>query len=78
MISPFFNAYCHVKELCMAKTGGAPNLPPLCGIEQNDSLTCVTLQNDGKFSSHGKGKLQEAEIRESQDLAKDFGETARS
>ena len=36
--------------------------PPLCGIEQSDSLTLlgVTLQNDCKFSSHVKGKLREA------------------
>ena len=50
------------KELCMAKKGVTPNFPPLCGIEQSDSLTLlgVTLQNDCKFSSHVKGKLREA------------------
>ena len=52
------------KELCMAKEGVTPNFPPppLCGIEQSDSLTLlgVTLQNDSKFSSHVKGKLREA------------------
>ena len=39
-----------------------PNFPPLCGIEQSDSLTLlgVTLQNDCKFSSHVEGKLREA------------------
>ena len=39
-----------------------PNFPPLCGIEQSDSLTLlgVTLQNDCKFSSPVKGKLREA------------------
>ena len=50
------------KELCMAKKGVTPNFPPLCGIEQSDSVTLlgVTLQNDCKFSSHVKGKLREA------------------
>ena len=50
------------KELCMAKKGVTPNFPPLCGIEQSDSLTLlgVTLQNDCKFSSHVKKKLREA------------------
>ena len=50
------------KELCMAKKGVKLNFPPLCGIEQSDSLTLlgVTLQNDCKFSSHVKGKLREA------------------
>ena len=49
------------KELCMAKKGVKLNFPPLCGIEQSDSLTLlgVTLQNDCKFSSHVKGKLRE-------------------
>ena len=46
----------------MAKKGVKLNCPPLCGIEQSDSLTLlgVTLQNDCKFSSHVKGKLREA------------------
>ena len=47
----------------MAKKSATPNFPPLCSIEQNDSLTLlgVTLQNDCKFSSHVKGKkLREA------------------
>ena len=46
------------KELSMAKKGVKPNFPPLCGIEQSDSLTLlgVTLQNDCKFLSHVKGK----------------------
>ena len=37
------------------------NFPPVCGIEQNNSLSLlgVTLQNDCKFSSHVKGKLRE-------------------
>ena len=37
-------------------------LKKVCGIEQNNSLSLlgVTLQNDCKFSSHVKGKLQEA------------------
>ena len=50
------------KELCMSKKGVTPNFPPLCGIEQSDSLTLlgVTLQNASKFLSHVKGKLQEA------------------
>ena len=50
------------KELCMAKKGVTPNLPPLCGIEQSHSFTLlgVTLQKDCKFSSHVKGKLREA------------------
>ena len=32
----------------MAKKGVTPNFPPLCGIEQNDSLTLlgVTFQKD--------------------------------
>ena len=44
------------KELCMAKKGVKPNFPPLCGIEQSDSLTLlgVTLQNDCKFLSRVK------------------------
>ena len=50
------------KELCMAKKGVTSNFPPVCGIEQNNSLSLlgVTLQNDCKFSSHVKGKLREA------------------
>ena len=46
----------------MSKKGVTPNFPPLCGIEQSDSLTLlgVTLQNACKFLSHVKGKLQEA------------------
>ena len=50
------------KELCMAKKGVTPNFPPLCSIEQSDSLTLLgdPLQNDCKFSSHVKGKLREA------------------
>ena len=42
----------------MAKKGATRNFPPLCSIEQNDSLTLlgVTLQNDCKFSSHVKRK----------------------
>jgi len=50
------------KELCMAKKDVTSNFPPVCGIEQNNSLTLlgVTLQNDCKFSSHVKGKLREA------------------
>ena len=50
------------EELCMAKKGVIPNFPPLCGIEQSDSLTLlgVTLQNACKFSSHVKGKPREA------------------
>ena len=34
------------KELSMAKKGVKPNFPPLCGIEQSDSLTLlgVTLK----------------------------------
>ena len=42
------------KELCMSKKGVTPNSPPLCGIEQSDSLTLlgVTLQNACKFLSH--------------------------
>ena len=50
------------KELYMAKKGVKLNCPPLCGIEQSNSLTLlgVTLQNDCKFSSHVKGKLREA------------------
>ena len=50
------------KELCMAKKGVTLNFPPLCGIEQSDSLTLlgVTLQNDCRVSSHVKGKLREA------------------
>ena len=46
----------------MSKKGVTPNFPPLCGIEQSDSLTLlgVTLQNASKFLSHVKGKLQEA------------------
>ena len=47
----------------MAKKGATPNFPPLCSIEQNDSLTLlgVTLQKDCKFSSHVKRKkLREA------------------
>ena len=50
------------KELSMAKKGVKPNFPPLCGIEQSDSLTLlgVTLQNACKFLSHVKGKLREA------------------
>ena len=53
------------KELCMAKKGVTPNLPPLCGIEQSHSFTLlgVTLQKDCKFSSHVKGKLREANKR---------------
>ena len=37
------------------------NFLPVCGIEQNNSLSLlgVTLQNDCKFSSHVKGKLRE-------------------
>ena len=48
-------------ELCMAKKGFTSNFPPVCGIEQNNSLSLlgVTLQNDCKFSSHVKGKLRE-------------------
>ena len=50
------------KQLYMAKKGVKLNFPPLCGIEQSDSLTLlgVTLQNDCKCSSHVKGKLREA------------------
>ena len=50
------------KELCMAKKGVTSNFPPVCRIEQNNSLSLlgVTLQNDCKFSSHVKGKLREA------------------
>ena len=46
----------------MAKKGVTSNFPPVCGIEQNNSLSLlgVTLQNDCKFSSHVKGKLREA------------------
>ena len=46
----------------MSKKGVTPNFPPLCGIEQSDSLTLlgVTLQNACKFLSHVKGKLREA------------------
>ena len=46
----------------MSKKGVTPNFPPLCGMEQSDSLTLlgVTLQNASKFLSHVKGKLQEA------------------
>ena len=47
----------------MAKKGATPNFPPLCSIEQNDSLTLlgVTLQKDCKFSSDVKRKkLREA------------------
>ena len=45
----------------MAKKGVTSNFPPVCGIEQNNSLSLlgVTLQNDCKFSSHVKGKLRE-------------------
>ena len=44
------------KELCMSRKGVTPNFPPLCGIEQTDSLTLlgVTLQNAGKFLSGSK------------------------
>ena len=50
------------KELCMAKKGVTSNFPPVCGIEQNNSLSLlgVTLQNDCKLSSHVKRKLREA------------------
>ena len=51
----------NAKTVCLKK-GVTPNFPPLCGIEQSDSLTLlgVTLQNASKFLSHVKGKLQEA------------------
>ena len=50
------------KELCMTKKGVKLKFPPVCGIEQSDSLTLfgVTLQKDCKLSSHVKGKLREA------------------
>lgn len=37
----------------MAKKDVTPNFPPLCGIEQNDSLTLVgvTFQKDKENSS---------------------------
>ena len=52
----------NAKNSVCLKKGVTPNFPPLCGIEQSDSLTLlgVTLQNVNKFLSHVKGKLQEA------------------
>ena len=52
----------NAKNSVCLKKGVTPNFPPLCGIEQSDSLTLlgVTLQNACKFVSHVKGKLQEA------------------
>ena len=52
----------NAKNSVCLKKGVTPNFPPLCGIEQSDSLTLlgVTLQNACKFLSHVKGKLQEA------------------
>ena len=52
----------NAKNSVCLKKGVTPNFPPLCGIEQSDSLTLlgVTLQNACKFFSHVKGKLQEA------------------
>ena len=50
------------KELCLTKRSVAAKYSPLCGTEQNDRLTLlgVTLQSDCLFTSHVKGKLQEA------------------